>query len=90
MIGSTLLWLRAGLQLNHNNNATRKEIVMRMPRQEKSVNRQMSATVRDATTISPNKGIRPSDCCGDGKCCVGACLPFVGCAGLCVPNIGQC
>lgn len=36
-------------------------------------------------------GIAPSDCCGAGRCCVGACLPFGGgCAGVCVPNIGQC
>lgn len=34
-------------------------------------------------------GIRPSDCCGPGKCCIGACL-FGSCAGYCVPNIGQC
>lgn len=37
-----------------------------------------------------NNGVTQSDCCGTGKCCVGACLPWVGCAGVCVPNIGQC
>lgn len=39
---------------------------------------------------SGNNRVVQSDCCGAGKCCVGACVPFVGCAGVCVPNIGQC
>jgi len=59
---------------------------MKIPTQTKSVDRRIAAT-----RISPDaKGILPSDCCGAGKCCVGACLPFVGCAGICVPNLGQC
>ncbi|MDN2581920.1 hypothetical protein [Aquibium sp. ELW1220] len=41
--------------------------------------------------IDRSAALVPSDCCGAGKCCVGACLPFGGgCAGICVPNIGQC
>lgn len=34
-------------------------------------------------------GVRQSDCCGGGQCCLGTCL-FGKCIGVCVPNIGQC
>jgi hypothetical protein len=57
---------------------------MKFPTQARPVARHMSKA-RDQTA-----GIAPSDCCGPGKCCVGACLPFAGCAGVCVQNIGQC
>ena len=44
-----------------------------------------------ASASLPSHGVRQSDCCGSGKCCVGACIPFLNkCAGVCVPNIGQC
>ena len=45
---------------------------------------------RNSIAAQQKNGVTQSDCCGSGKCCVGACLPFVGCAGVCVPNIGQC
>ncbi len=58
---------------------------MKFPIQARPVARQMS-NARDETS-----GIAPSDCCGAGRCCAGACVPFTGqCAGICVPNIGQC
>ena len=57
---------------------------MKFPNQSRPVARQKSAG-KDASA-----GVLPSDCCGPGKCCLGACLPFVGCAGVCVPNLGQC
>jgi hypothetical protein len=56
---------------------------MKFPIQAKPVARQMNKG-RDETS-----GIVPSDCCGAGQCCIGACL-FGRCAGVCVPNIGQC
>lgn len=44
-----------------------------------------------AKALDRSAMLTPSDCCGAGKCCVGACLPFgLGCGGICVPNIGQC
>jgi hypothetical protein len=59
---------------------------MKMPVQAKPVDRQASFARRNE-----DSGLTQSDCCGSGKCCVGACLPFgLGCAGVCVPNIGQC
>jgi hypothetical protein len=45
---------------------------------------------RNSIIAQQKNGVTQSDCCGSGKCCVGACLPWVGCAGVCVPNIGQC
>jgi hypothetical protein len=57
---------------------------MKLPNQTTPVVRTLSLTG------AMLQGVMPSDCCGSGKCCVGACLPFVGCAGICVPNIGQC
>ncbi|WP_187969687.1 hypothetical protein [Aquibium microcysteis] len=53
----------------------------------------MSLPVARGHARSPDRSavLAPSDCCGAGRCCVGACLPFGGgCAGICVPNIGQC
>lgn len=56
---------------------------MKLPSQTNPVAR--FATVgRDASA-----GVRLSDCCGAGQCCVGACF-FGKCAGVCVPNLGQC
>jgi len=52
-----------------------------------------SSPVARGNARSPDRSaaLAPADCCGAGKCCVGACLPFGGgCAGICVPNIGQC
>ena len=57
---------------------------MKSPVQARPVER------RSLSARGASKGVTQSDCCGSGKCCVGACLPFVGCAGVCVPNIGQC
>lgn len=58
---------------------------MKLPSQAKPVARHAGLGRDDSATIAP------SDCCGAGRCCVGACLPFGGgCAGACVPNIGQC
>lgn len=58
---------------------------MKLPTQAKPVTRQTSKSA------DLGGGLMPSDCCGAGRCCVGACLPFGGgCAGVCVPNIGQC
>ncbi|MEP9386554.1 hypothetical protein [Mesorhizobium sp. KR9-304] len=58
---------------------------MKLPSQAKPVARQLSKALDRSAALSP------SDCCGAGRCCVGACLPFGGgCAGVCVPNIGQC
>jgi hypothetical protein len=56
---------------------------MRFPSQAKPVARQMSKALDRSATLAA------SDCCGAGKCCIGACL-FGNCAGVCVPNIGQC
>ena len=56
---------------------------MKFPNQSRPVARQASAG-KDATA-----GVLPSDCCGAGQCCVGACL-FGKCLGVCVPNLGQC
>ncbi|WP_293380988.1 hypothetical protein [Phenylobacterium sp.] len=58
---------------------------MKLPSQARPVARNLAPS---AAVNQP--GVGPSDCCGSGKCCVGACLPFIGCAGACVPNIGQC
>jgi len=44
---------------------------------------------RGLTSAQQKNGLKQSDCCGSGKCCVGACL-FGSCLGYCVPNIGQC
>lgn len=58
---------------------------MKFASQAAPVSRQSSKALDRSATLTP------SDCCGAGKCCVGACLPFGGgCAGICVPNIGQC
>lgn len=57
---------------------------MRSPIQAKPVERALKTAERS------DRGLTQSDCCGAGKCCVGACVPFVGCVGACVPNIGQC
>jgi hypothetical protein len=58
---------------------------MRMPTQAKPADRK----VRRSGVVE--NGLTQSDCCGDGKCCIGACIPILGkCAGVCVPNIGQC
>jgi hypothetical protein len=57
---------------------------MRNPLQSKPVDRH---TFAGAIALT----LTQSDCCGPGKCCAGACIPFVKkCAGICVPNIGQC
>ncbi|MBS9475624.1 hypothetical protein [Ancylobacter radicis] len=56
---------------------------MRLPSQSLPVARHTTAA-RDLSA-----GLQPSDCCGPGKCCVGACL-FGNCVGACIPNIGQC
>ena len=46
---------------------------------------------RNSITAQQKNGVTQSDCCGSGKCCVGGCIPFLNtCAGVCVPNIGQC
>lgn len=46
---------------------------------------------RSTAAILQSSGVHQSDCCGAGKCCVGACIPILNeCAGICVPNIGQC
>jgi hypothetical protein len=55
--------------------------------------KQAMPAIRTDKPQAPEKpqGVSPSDCCGSGKCCVGACIPFINqCAGVCVPNIGQC
>lgn len=58
---------------------------MKFPMQAKPVARGSSLSRDESSRIAA------SDCCGAGRCCVGACLPFGGgCAGICVPNIGQC
>jgi hypothetical protein len=58
---------------------------MRYPMQAKPVMR------RSMTASLLTTGVRQSDCCGSGQCCVGACIPFLNtCAGVCVPNVGQC
>jgi len=56
---------------------------MKSPIQAKPVERAARPTQRN------ENGVTQSDCCGSGKCCVGACL-FGSCLGYCVPNIGQC
>lgn|GEM_PF-6293158 len=57
---------------------------MRLPIQAKPLLRRNVRAVSEA-------GASQSDCCGPGRCCLGACIPFTGqCAGVCVPNIGQC
>jgi hypothetical protein len=58
---------------------------MRMPIQARPVDRK-------ARTSGINEnGLTQSDCCGAGQCCLGGCVPFLNkCAGICVPNIGQC
>lgn len=57
---------------------------MKSPVQAKPVERYAKSTQH--TT----KGVTQSDCsCGSGGCCVGACV-FGYCAGVCVPNLGQC
>ena len=58
---------------------------MTLPKQIEAISRTTTKSERPKPV-----GVAPSDCCGPGKCCVGACLPFVGCAGACVPNLGQC
>jgi hypothetical protein len=64
----------------------KKDYSMNLPTQSAPV-----ARIAVKPDVTPSAGIAPSDCCGAGKCCVGACLPFgAGCAGICVPNIGQC
>jgi hypothetical protein len=66
---------------------------MTLPNQHAPVERLASGVQTGAVNSAGTKpeGIMPSDCCGPGRCCVGACLPFgLGCAGVCVPNIGQC
>ena len=60
-----------------------EEIEMRFPSQTKPVTRAATGS-RDASAA-----VTLSDCCGAGQCCVGACF-FGKCAGVCVPNIGQC
>jgi hypothetical protein len=50
---------------------------------------QARPVARRSTRQTFSGGVTPSDCCGDGKCCIGACL-FGSCAGYCVPNFGQC
>jgi len=62
---------------------TTGEITMNLPKQSAPVKR--NASVSNMQT----KGIAPSDCCGSSGCCVGACV-FGHCAGVCVPNLGQC
>ena len=56
---------------------------MKSPVQAKPVERN-AKSAQHAT-----KGVTQSDCCGSGKCCVGACV-FGTCLGACIPNIGQC
>ena len=56
---------------------------MKFPTQAKPVARAGNRS-RDESA-----GVGASDCCGAGKCCVGACV-FGNCAGACVPNLGQC
>jgi hypothetical protein len=57
---------------------------MNMPKQAHPISRGV------ATAAFQVKGIAPSDCsCGSRGCCVGACV-FGFCAGVCVPNLGQC
>jgi hypothetical protein len=58
---------------------------MKSPIQAKPVERALHCAERT------DRGLTQSDCCGAGKCCVGGCIPFLNtCAGVCVPNIGQC
>jgi len=61
---------------------------MRSPVQAKPVQRQSIARCAE------NNGIRQSDACCGANCCAGACItgPFgiSHCAGVCVPNLGQC
>jgi len=56
---------------------------MKSPVQAKPVDRSLKSAQRS------DNGLTQSDCCGAGKCCVGACV-FGYCAGVCVPNLGQC
>jgi len=61
----------------------REETFMKFPTQARPVARAFSQAKDTSASVVP------SDCCGAGKCCLGACL-FGNCAGVCVPNIGQC
>ena len=56
---------------------------MKFPTQARPVARQFNKARDNSAAITP------SDCCGSGQCCLGACL-FGTCVGVCVPNIGQC